>query len=97
MNAMTFLFSLTAILGVFLVRHKITEYLNERFQPKEKFQSEWIVYILTIFFIIVISYGMLLDTKKAGPNVSDSIENLEPAQEKKPHPWFDINFDVFNF
>jgi hypothetical protein len=29
--------------------------------------------------------------------VSGGVKNIKPVDDEKPHPLFDINFDVFNF
>ncbi|MEA2050175.1 MAG: hypothetical protein U9O56_05540 [Campylobacterota bacterium] len=80
------------------MRHKIVLFLNNNFEPKNKIQSEWIVYILTIFFIAVISVGMLMyGTKDKYSDISDGFEEYRTkAQEKKGGGIFDINFDIFN-
>lgn len=96
MTENSFVLSLSILLIIFLMRKRITLFLNDNFEFKYKIQSEWIVYILTVLFIVVISMGMLLDdTKSKYSNISDGFENIRSKAEEKPHRWFDINFDIF--
>ena len=90
MTGLVFSISIAIILAIFLLRFKITTFINESFDFK--FQSEWIVYILSIVFIIIISMGMLMDeTKDKYSDVSEGFKNLKPKQDDKPNPVFDIN------
>jgi hypothetical protein len=74
------------------LRFKITNLINENFSLNSKFQSEWIVYALTVFFIIVIAMGMLMDnTKSKYGQVSEGFQNLKPKKDTRPNPLFDIN------
>ena len=96
MTLNSFILSLTVLLLIFFMRQKLTQFLNENFTFKNKIQSEWIVYILSILFIIVISMGMLLDnTKDKYADISDSFEKIRSQADTKPHRWFDINFNIF--
>ncbi|MEA3383607.1 MAG: hypothetical protein U9Q20_02885 [Campylobacterota bacterium] len=96
MTENSFILSLTILLIIFFMRNKITSAINENFNFKYKIQSEWIVYILTIFFIAVISAGMLLDdTKNKYSDISNSFENIRTQINEKPKSIFD--FDIGNF
>jgi hypothetical protein len=104
MTFSTFILSLTVLFIILLNRKKITSVINEKFYSDEtkanKFQSEWIVYILTILFIAVISMGMLMDnTKEKYGQISEDFQKLKPQHDEssRPHRWFDINFEIFNF
>ncbi len=97
MTENSFILSLTILLIVFLMRHRLTLFLNESFEFKSKIQSEWIVYILTILFIAVISIGMLMDdTKNKYSDISDSFEEYRLKVQNKSGGLFNINFDIFN-
>lgn len=90
MTGLTFSLSIVILLTIFFLRFRITKFLTNSF--KFEFQSEWIVYILSIFFIIVIAMGMLLDdTKNKYSDVSEGFKNLKPKQDDRPNPLFDIN------
>ncbi|MEA3498130.1 MAG: hypothetical protein U9R16_03625 [Campylobacterota bacterium] len=90
MSGLAFIISIAILLIIFILRFKITNFINESFNFN--FQSEWIVYILTIIFIIVIAMGMLMDdTKKKYGEVSEGFKNLKPKQDDRPNPMFDIN------
>ncbi|MEA3553192.1 MAG: hypothetical protein U9R39_02185 [Campylobacterota bacterium] len=90
MSGLAFSISLLVILVVLLLRFKIVNFINKNFDVD--FQSEWIVYFLTIIFIMVIAMGMLLDdTKNKYGQVSEGFKNLKPKQEDRPNPMFDIN------
>ena len=89
MSSLVFSLSLIIILGILLLRFKIVNFINKNFDID--FQSEWIVYFLTIIFIVVIAMGMLLDDKSTKNKLSDGFKNITPTQSNKPNPMFDIN------
>ena len=89
MSSLVFSLSLIIILGILLLRFKIVNFINKNFDID--FQSEWIVYFLTIIFIVVIAMGMLLDDKSRKNKLSDGFKNITPTQSNKPNPMFDIN------
>ncbi len=96
MEETSFVLSLVTLVIILLLRKRLTAFLNESLTLSYKIQSEWIVYILTILFMIVIGVGMLMDdTKKKYANISESFEKVRTMPDDKPHPWFDINFDIF--
>jgi hypothetical protein len=88
-SSLVFSLSLIIILGILLLRFKIVNFINKNFDID--FQSEWIVYFLTIIFIVVIAMGMLLDDKSTKNKLSDGFKNITPTQSNKPNPMFDIN------
>jgi len=96
MTGSIFILSLTVLLIIFLLRKKITLYINDNYNLKFKIQSEWIVYVLFIIFVFIMALGMLLDQGSEG-KVSVGFSSMQPEVQKKPNPLFDINFDVFNF
>ena len=97
MTGSLFTFSLLFLLTIFFLRHKIVNFINSSFELEYKIQSEWIVYILTILFIVVISAGMLLDnTKEKYANISDGFEKIRSKNDEQPMRFFDINFDIFD-
>ena len=96
MTGSTFMLSLTVLLTIFLMRKKITIYINDNYNLKCKIQSEWIVYLLFIIFVFIMALGMLLDQGAEG-KVSVGFSSMQPTVQKKPNPLFDINFEVFNF
>jgi uncharacterized membrane protein YhaH (DUF805 family) len=92
MTETSFALSLIILLLIFLMRFKITEFLNENLKVNFKFQSEWVVYFITITFMVVVIVGMLLDdTKNKYGEVSEGFKNLKPKQDTRPNPLFDIN------
>ncbi|MEA3512795.1 MAG: hypothetical protein U9R37_04250 [Campylobacterota bacterium] len=94
MNELMFFLSLVVLAIVFFSRHKITNKIN--YTLSTNLQSEYIVYILFIFFVMVIAAGMLLDDTKAKySGISESYENLKtPKSAERPHRYFDI--DTYN-
>lgn len=99
MAAEDFLLHVVMIFSIFIVRNKIAALLNDKLQLFFKFKSEWISYILTVWLVIVLVFGMLYNEEVpfGSMSVSGGIENLEHSDDKKPHRFFDINFNVFNF
>jgi len=89
LTSLVFSLSLIIILVILLLRFKIVNFINKNFDVD--FQSEWIVYFLTIVFIVVIAMGMLLDDKSTKNKLSDGFKNITPKQSNKPNPMFDIN------
>ena len=89
MSSLVFSLSLIIIFAILLLRFKIVNFINKNFDID--FQSEWIVYFLTIIFIVVIAMGMLLDDKSTKNKLSDGFKNITPTQSNKPNPMFDIN------
>lgn len=87
MSLLAFSLSLIIILTVLLLRFKIVALINKNFDID--FQSEWLVYFLTIVFIIVIAMGMLFDDSTN--KLSEGFKNMKPSQSDKPNPMFDIN------
>ena len=84
-----FILSLTVIIILLLIRFKIVKLINKNFDTD--FQSEWIVYFLTIAFIVVIAMGMLLDDTSSPNKLSDGFKNMKPSSNDRPNPMFDIN------
>lgn len=99
MTPVDFILNVIMIFAVFTVREKLAEILNEKLNLSFKVKSEWISYILIFWLTVVVVMGMLYNTEQPfdSVSVSESMQKLEPAENKKPHRFFDINFDVFNF
>jgi hypothetical protein len=99
MNPADFILNIVMIFSVFIVREKLAEVLNDKLNLSFKIKTQWISYILLFWLTVVVVMGMLYDTKQSfdSVSVSESMQNLEPAANKKPHRFFDINFDIFNF
>ena len=89
MSALVFSLSLIIIVAILLLRFKIVNFINKNFNVD--FQSEWIVYFLTIVFMIVIAMGMLLDDTSTKNKLSDGFKKITPSQSNRPNPMFDIN------
>ncbi|MEA3315886.1 MAG: hypothetical protein U9Q30_08535 [Campylobacterota bacterium] len=92
MTIISFLLSLAILVIVFIIRKEIVTILNKKFNLK--IESEIIVYIISIFFIIIIGVGMLTDgTKEKYSDIGAGIENLGPKDDEnsRPHPMFDID------
>jgi len=87
-------FTLVALtLIVFFLRKKIVGYLFEEFDIH--IGSEIIVYITSVAFVALVLVGMLYDgTKEKYSNISKSYESLNPNAGKKPHRYFNIDFDA---
>ena len=90
MTPTVFVASLTILLVIFFLRKKMTNGINSYFDLSIKFQSEWIVYVVFVLLVVVISLGMLLDTKTEGA-LSKGFSNMEPSVNQRPNPLFDIN------
>jgi hypothetical protein len=97
MTPTDFALNIIMIFSVYLVRENITRLLEEKLNLSIK--TELISYLLVFWLVGVVIGGMLYNTEKpfGTLSVSESMQNLEPAANKKPHRWFDINFDVFDF
>ncbi|MEA3353994.1 MAG: hypothetical protein U9Q33_09290 [Campylobacterota bacterium] len=99
MTAEDFLLALIILLIVFLYRGYIAEYINNKFEFKYKVEKIWVTYFLIFLLSVISVVGML--TKEDKPHgtltVSGGVENIKPVETDKPHRWFDINFDVFDF
>lgn len=90
MHELLFAISFAILVLVFIKRQKIVNYFSTNLDIR--IGSEVIVYILTVFFIILILAGMLLDnTKEKYSEISDNYKNLNPVDDKKPHRYFDVN------
>ncbi len=92
-----FALNIIMIFSIYLIRENISRLSKERLNLLIK--TEWISYLLVAWLVAVTVGGMLYNTEKpfGSLSVSESMQNLEPAANKKPHRWFDINFDVFDF
>ena len=97
MTPTDFTLHIVMIASIFIVRGKIADFISEKIGTA--FKPQWISYLLAFWLTIVVIFGMLFNTKKpfGTLSVSQSMENLEPSENKKPHRYFDINFNVFNF
>jgi hypothetical protein len=97
MTPTDFALNIIMIFSVYLARENITRLLEEKLNLSIK--TELISYLLVFWLVGVVIGGMLYNTEKpfGTLSVSESMQNLEPAANKKPHRWFDINFDVFDF
>ena len=91
MTVVSFLLSLTILLIIFIVRQEIVNIINMKFNTK--LETQTIVYIISVVFIIIITLGMLMGgTEKKFGNIGSGIENLNKQDENaRPHPMFDIN------
>ncbi len=90
MTPMLFVSSLVVLLVIFFLRDKTSNIINDKLNLSFKFQSEWIVYLVSILLIITISLGMLLDTQTEGA-LSKGFSSMEPSAKQRPNPLFDIN------
>lgn len=99
MTPSDFILHIVMIFSIFIVRGKIAAIINDKLQLPFEFKSQWVSYLLTVWLVMVIVFGMLYNesTPFGEVSVSGSIENLEPAQNKQPHRFFDVNFNIFNF
>lgn len=92
MNITSFLLSLSILVIIFLMRKEIVSIINKKFNLQ--IGSEIIVYIISIFFIIIIGVGMLRDgTKEKYSDIGEGIKSLDPQNDEKarPNPLFDID------
>jgi uncharacterized membrane protein len=93
-NELIFFSSLVILITVLLTRHKIVEYLDENYYIE--IQSEQIVYIITLLFMILVIAGMLFDgTSEKFNDISQSYNNMRPKVDNAPRSIFDINFNIF--
>lgn len=99
MTPADFVLNIVMIFSIYIVREKLAEVLNEKLDLFFKIKPVWISYILLFWLSVVVVFGMLYNTKQSfdSVSVSESMQKLEPAENKKPHRFFDINFDIFNF
>jgi len=92
MTNLSFALSFAILVIIFLLRLKITDIINESYKPKTTFQSEWIVYILSVLFVALILMGMLMDnTTQKYSDLSNGFEKLQSRPNDRPNPMFDIN------
>jgi len=99
MSPGVFVISLTILLIILIIRKNIVNFLNESIHFPYEVKTEYVVYVITAIFIVVMTFGMIMGTTKNFSNVSvgGGIENLDNSPNRKPNRLFDINFDVFNF
>lgn len=99
MSPGVFVISMTILLIVIIIRKNIANFLNESIHFPYQVKTEYIVYVVTAIFIVVMTLGMIMGTTKNFSNMSvgGGIENLNSSPDKKPHRLFNINFDIFNF
>jgi hypothetical protein len=99
MTPIAFVSNIVLIFIIFIAREELVDLINSKMDLSFKMKKIWLSYLLAVWLVIVTILGMLFNTEQPFGNVSvsGSIEQLEPSESKKPHRFFDINFDIFNF
>jgi uncharacterized membrane protein len=100
MTPSVFFISLTILFIVLLIRKKIADFLNETLPFPFEIKTEWIVYLLLFLLSILLILGMIMgvsDNPFGKVTVGGGIETMGESPDRKPHRYFDINFDIFNF
>ena len=96
MSALEFILCLTILLLILLMRKKIAIYINDSLNLSFEIKSNWIAYSVTLVFVTIIIVAMIFGPKQSY-GVSGGIENIGTSSNNKPHRFFDINFDIFEF
>ena len=90
MNELLFAIAFALIIFIFVTRHKIVDYFS--YNLNIRIESEVIVYILTVFVIMLVLAGMLLDnTKEKYSGISENYDKMKTPANERPHRYFDIN------
>jgi uncharacterized membrane protein len=90
MNELLFAIAFALIILVFVKRRKIADYFS--YQLNIRIETEVIVYILTVFVLMLVFAGMLLDnTKEKYSDISENYDKMKGQPDKKPHRYFDVN------
>jgi len=99
MSPGVFVISLTILTIILIIRKNIVNFLNESVHFPYEVKTEYLVYVVTAIFVVVVTLGMMMGTTKNFSNMSvgGGIENLDSSPDRKPHRLFDVNFDIFNF
>ena len=90
MTAISYIIYLVILLIIFLFKEQLTDYLNLKLNMDIKIKSVWIIYFLSVIFVIITSLAMLIANNS---EVTDGFKNLKPSAQNKPNPMFDINTD----
>jgi hypothetical protein len=99
-----FFTSMGIILFLFIKRKAVSDFVFEKLDIE--ISTKGVTYILFFSIAIVFIIGTLLsDQKGKYSQISSSYDKMRPKQQvldkldtkEKPHRWFDINFNIFNF
>jgi choline-glycine betaine transporter len=105
MDIESFFFISSAVIFILFIQRKaVAEFLFEKIDIY--ITTKQVTYILIFSLVLVFILGILLsDLKSKYGHISKGYDKLRPEQsaieikkvKEKPHRWFDINFDIFNF
>jgi hypothetical protein len=82
-----FMIAFVIIILLYSLRFRITTFLDDKFYIIIK--PQWISYVMGVILFVTAIFGIFFNE---GPGeVSRGFGSMEPASNKKPHKYFDIN------